>query len=173
MLEAVFFFRYEFILLLKRCILCTFFWFASVDLFEHGKFPSTKYNGFIMSKLVLILNCGSSSLKFSILDPISGDEKLSGLAEAFYLPEARIKWKLHGEKGQADLGAGAAHAEALNFIVKNIFSKDAELQNGICAIGHRIVHGGEKLTKSMIVTDDVVNEIENAIQFAPLHNPAH
>ncbi len=126
-----------------------------------------------MSKLVLILNCGSSSLKFSILDPISGDEKLSGLAEAFYLPEARIKWKLHGEKGQADLGAGAAHAEALNFIVKNIFSKDAELQNGICAIGHRIVHGGEKLTKSMIVTDDVVNEIENAIQFAPLHNPAH
>ena len=173
MLEAVFFFRYEFILLLKRCILCTFFWFASVDLFEHGKFPSTKYNGFIMSKLVLILNCGSSSLKFSILDPISGDEKLSGLAEAFYLPEARIKWKLHGEKGQADLGAGASHAEALNFIVKNIFSKDAELQNGICAIGHRIVHGGEKLTKSMIVTDDVVNEIENAIQFAPLHNPAH
>ena len=89
------------------------------------------------------------------------------------MPEARIKWKLHGEKGQADLGAGAAHAEALNFIVKNIFSKDAELQNGICAIGHRIVHGGEKLTKSMIVTDDVVNEIENAIQFAPLHNPAH
>ena len=65
-----------------------------------------------MSKLVLILNCGSSSLKFSILDPISGDEKLSGLAEAFYLPEARIKWKLHGEKGQADSGAGAAHAEA-------------------------------------------------------------
>ena len=158
---------------LKGVFYARFFWFASVDLFEHGKFPSTKYNGFIMSKLVLILNCGSSSLKFSILDPISGDEKLSGLAEAFYLPEARIKWKLHGEKGQADLGAGAAHAEALNFIVKNIFSKDAELQNGICAIGHRIVHGGEKLTKSMIVTDDVVNEIENAIQFAPLHNPAH
>ena len=54
-----------------------------------------------MSKLVLILNCGSSSLKFAILDPATGEEKLSGLAEAFYLPEARIKWKLNGEKGSA------------------------------------------------------------------------
>ncbi|OOF35696.1 acetate kinase [Rodentibacter heidelbergensis] len=126
-----------------------------------------------MSKLVLILNCGSSSLKFSILDPLSGDEKLSGLAEAFYLPEARIKWKLHGEKGQADLGAGASHAEALNFIVENIFTKDPELQNSISAIGHRIVHGGEKFTQSALITDEVVREIENAIQFAPLHNPAH
>jgi len=66
-----------------------------------------------MSKLVLILNCGR---KFAILDPATGEEKLSGLAEAFYLPEARIKWKLNGEKGSADLGAGAAHTEALNFI---------------------------------------------------------
>ena len=47
-----------------------------------------------MSKnLILILNCGSSSLKFAILDPVSGDEKLSGLAEAFNLEDARIKWK--------------------------------------------------------------------------------
>lgn len=65
--------------------------------------------GFLCQKLVLILNCGSSSLKFAILDPATGEEKLSGLAEAFYLPEARIKWKLNGEKGSADLGAGAAH----------------------------------------------------------------
>ncbi len=126
-----------------------------------------------MSKLVLILNCGSSSLKFAILDPVSGEEKLSGLAEAFYLPEARIKWKLHGEKGNADLGAGAAHSEALNFIVKNIFPLDPSLQESIVAIGHRIVHGGEKFTSSVIVTDEVVKGIEDAIQFAPLHNPAH
>ena len=51
---------------------------------------------------ILVLNCGSSSLKFAILDPATGEEKLSGLAEAFYLPEARIKWKLNGEKGSAD-----------------------------------------------------------------------
>ncbi len=92
-------------------------------------------------KLVLILNCGSSSLKFSILDPQTGEEKLSGLAEAFHLDDARIKWKLHGEKGNADLGAGAAHSEALNFIVNSIFPLDPSLKEDIVAIGHRIVHG--------------------------------
>lgn len=124
-------------------------------------------------KLVLILNCGSSSLKFSILEPQSGAEKLSGLAEAFYLPEARIKWKLHGEKGQADLGAGAAHSEALKFMVDNIFSLDPSLKENIVAIGHRIVHGGEQFTSSVVITDEVIKGIEDAVQFAPLHNPAH
>ena len=124
-----------------------------------------------MSKLVLILNCGSSSLKFAILDPATGEEKLSGLAEAFYLPEARIKWKINGEKGSADLGAGAAHTEALNFIASNIMTD--ELKNSITSIGHRIVHGGEKYTQSVVVTDEVVKGIEDAAQFAPLHNPAH
>ncbi|MCT8573962.1 acetate kinase [Glaesserella parasuis] len=124
-----------------------------------------------MSKNILILNCGSSSLKFAILDPVSGDEKLSGLAENFNLVDARIKWKLNGEKGAADLGAGAAHSEALNYIVKNILS--AELKNSIGAIGHRIVHGGEKYTSSIVITDEVVAGIKEAAAFAPLHNPAH
>ena len=65
------------------------------------------------SKLVLVLNCGSSSLKFAILDAVNGDEYLSGLAECFHLPEARIKWKIDGGKQEAELGAGAAHSEAL------------------------------------------------------------
>ncbi|THA11199.1 acetate kinase [Rodentibacter pneumotropicus] len=124
-----------------------------------------------MSKLVLILNCGSSSLKFAILDPATGEEKLSGLAEAFFLPESRIKWKLNGEKGNADLGAGAAHTEALDFIASNIMTD--ELKNSIAAIGHRIVHGGEKYTQSVLINDDVIKNIEDAAQFAPLHNPAH
>ncbi|MDG6236099.1 acetate kinase [Glaesserella parasuis] len=124
-----------------------------------------------MSKNILILNCGSSSLKFAILDPASGDEKLSGLAENFNLVDARIKWKLNGEKGAADLGAGAAHSEALNYIVKNILG--AELKDSIGAIGHRIVHGGEKYTSSIVITDEVVAGIKEAAAFAPLHNPAH
>ncbi|HHE3613097.1 TPA: acetate kinase [Pasteurella multocida] len=124
-------------------------------------------------KLVLILNCGSSSLKFSILDPQTGEEKLSGLAEAFHLDDARIKWKLYGEKGNADLGAGAAHSEALNFIVNSIFPLDPSLKEDIVAIGHRIVHGGEKFTSSVVITDEVVQGIKDAVQFAPLHNPAH
>ena len=125
-----------------------------------------------MSKnLILILNCGSSSLKFAILDPKTGDEKLSGLAEAFHLKDARIKWKLHGEKGNADLGAGAAHSEALSFIANELLSE--ELKASIGAIGHRIVHGGERFTSSVVINDDVIKGIEEAVQFAPLHNPAH
>ena len=60
------------------------------------------------SKLVLVLNCGSSSLKFAIIDAVNGEEYLSGLAECFHLPEARIKWKMDGNKQEAALGAGAA-----------------------------------------------------------------
>lgn len=121
-------------------------------------------------KLVLILNCGSSSLKFAIIDPTNGEEYLSGLAEALYLPDARIKWKLNGEKGNADLGAGSAHSEALAFIVNNILTE--ELKASIAAIGHRAVHGGEKYAKSVVINDEVIKAIEECVQFAPLHNPA-
>ena len=124
-------------------------------------------------KLILVLNCGSSSLKFAILDPQSGDEKLSGLAEAFNLDDARIKWKLNGEKGNAELGAGAAHSEALDFIVNKILPQDAGLKESIVAIGHRIVHGGERFTQSVLINDNVIEGIRDAVQFAPLHNPAH
>ncbi|MDE9464079.1 acetate kinase [Xenorhabdus bovienii] len=125
------------------------------------------------SKLVLVLNCGSSSLKFAIINPANGEEYLSGLAECFGLPEARIKWKMDGAKNEAALGAGAAHSEALNFIVNTILSEKPELSAQISAIGHRIVHGGEKFTSSVIITDEVIAGIEKAIPFAPLHNPAH
>lgn len=125
------------------------------------------------SKLVLVLNCGSSSLKFAIIDPTNGDEFLSGLAECFNLPEARIKWKMDGEKHEAPLGAGAAHSEALNFIVNTILAAKPELSAQISSIGHRIVHGGEKFTSSVVINDEVIAGIKAAIPFAPLHNPAH
>ncbi|MFJ5360361.1 acetate kinase [Pectobacterium sp. CHL-2024] len=125
------------------------------------------------SKLVLVLNCGSSSLKFAIIDAINGEEYLSGLAECFNLPEARIKWKMDGGKHDAELGAGAAHSEALNFIVNTILSRKPELSAQLVAIGHRIVHGGEKFTQSAIITDDVLQGIKDSVPFAPLHNPAH
>ncbi|MDF1894549.1 acetate kinase [Rahnella contaminans] len=125
------------------------------------------------SKLVLVLNCGSSSLKFAIIDAANGEEHISGLAECFHLPEARIKWKMDGGKEEAALGAGAAHSEALKFIVNNILSKKPELSAELVAIGHRIVHGGEKLTKSMLINDAVIEGIKESIPFAPLHNPAH
>lgn len=126
-----------------------------------------------MSKLVLVLNCGSSSLKFAIINAVNGEEHLSGLAECFNLPEARIKWKMDGAKHEAALGAGAAHSEALNFIVNTILAQKPELSASLTAIGHRIVHGGEKFTHSAVINDEVLQGIKDAIPFAPLHNPAH
>lgn len=124
-----------------------------------------------MSKLVLVLNCGSSSLKFAIVDADNGDEHLTGLAECLHLPEARIKWKLDG-KHEAQLGDGAAHDEALSFIVETILASKPELAEQLAAIGHRVVHGGEKFTKSVLIDDEVLKGIEDCATLAPLHNPA-
>lgn len=125
-----------------------------------------------MSKLVLVLNCGSSSLKFAIVDAENGNESLTGLAECLHLPEARIKWKLDG-KHEAQLGDGAAHEEALSFIVETILASKPELAENLAAIGHRIVHGGEQFTQSALIDEAVLKGIEDAATFAPLHNPAH
>lgn len=124
-----------------------------------------------MSKLVFVLNCGSSSLKFAIIDAQTGDEHLSGLAECLHLPEASIKWKLKG-KHEAQLGATAAHKEALSFIVNTILASEPELAQNLVAIGHRVVHGGEKFTQSALITDDVIKGITDCATLAPLHNPA-
>ena len=125
------------------------------------------------SKLVLVLNCGSSSLKFAVIDATTGDEQLSGLAECLHLDDARIKWKLAEQKESAELGAGAAHGEALSFIVNQILAKKPDLRENLFAIGHRVVHGGEKFTRSVIIDDAVLEGIEACIALAPLHNPAH
>ncbi|EGQ9320588.1 acetate kinase [Vibrio cholerae] len=125
-----------------------------------------------MSKLVLVLNCGSSSLKFAVVDAQSGEQHLSGLAECLHLPEARIKWKLDG-KHEAQLGEGAAHDEALSFIVETILASKPELAAQLKAIGHRVVHGGEQFTQSALIDDTVLKGIEDCATLAPLHNPAH
>jgi len=125
------------------------------------------------SKLILVLNCGSSSLKFAIIDAVTGDEKLSGLSECLHLDNASIKWNLEGVKGKADLGAGAAHEAALTYIVNDILSLNPALKENLFAIGHRVVHGGEKFTQSAVITDDVMQSIEDCVSLAPLHNPAH
>ena len=125
-----------------------------------------------MSKLVLVLNCGSSSLKFAVVDAETGAEHLTGLAECLGLPEARIKWKLDG-KHEAQLGAGAAHVEALSFMVETILAAKPELKANLGAIGHRIVHGGEQFSASALITDEVLQGVIDASDFAPLHNPAH
>ncbi|MGB0894362.1 MAG: acetate kinase [Parashewanella sp.] len=127
-----------------------------------------------MSKqYVLVLNCGSSSLKFAVMDAQTGDDQISGLAECFGLEDSRIKWKSQGEKHQADLGAFTSHREAIEYIVDNILAAQPELATQIQAVGHRVVHGGEKFTHSVIIDDHVLRGIEECVSLAPLHNPAH
>lgn len=125
-----------------------------------------------MSKLILVLNCGSSSLKFALIDPINGQEHLTGLAECLHLPEARIKWNLN-KKHEAPLNQNSAHFEAIQFIVDDILASEPNLSKNIFAIGHRVVHGGEKFTKSVLINDEVIAGIQECASLAPLHNPAH
>ncbi|MCH1930691.1 acetate kinase [Shewanella sp. A25] len=125
------------------------------------------------NKLVLVLNCGSSSLKFAVIDAQTGDDQISGLAECFGLEDSRIKWKIQGVKHEATLGAFTAHREAVEFIVNKILAEQPELAAQIQAIGHRIVHGGEKFTRSVIIDEHVIKGIEECSSLAPLHNPAH
>ncbi|WP_028775197.1 acetate kinase [Shewanella waksmanii] len=125
------------------------------------------------NKLVLVLNCGSSSLKFAIIDAATGEDQISGLAECFGLEDSRIKWKVDGKKADASLGAYTAHREAVEYIVNNILGSHPEIAEQIQAIGHRVVHGGEKFTHSVIIDESVIQGIEDCAALAPLHNPAH
>jgi len=125
------------------------------------------------NKLVLVLNCGSSSLKFAVINASNGDEVISGLAECFNLPDARIKWKFNDKKESTNLPANSAHSEAISYIVEQIIKKVDGLEEQFIAVGHRIVHGGEKFTKSVIIDEAVLEGIEECASLAPLHNPAH
>ena len=125
------------------------------------------------NKLVLVLNCGSSSLKFAVINASNGDEIINGLAECFNLPDARIKWKISGKKGATSLPPNSAHSEAISYIVEEIIKKEDGLAEQFAAVGHRIVHGGEKFTQSVLIDDEVLEGIEECSSLAPLHNPAH
>jgi len=124
------------------------------------------------NKLVLVLNCGSSSLKFAVINANNGDEIISGLAECFNLPDARIKWKIDGKKGATNLPPNSAHSAAISYIVEDIIKKEEGLAEQFVAVGHRVVHGGEKFTESVIINEDVLEGIEQCASLAPLHNPA-
>lgn len=125
-------------------------------------------------KTALVINCGSSSVKFAILNPEDGYIFLNGIAEALGLPEARISWKFNGgEKTETILGAGADHKKALEFLVKNVLEKDQSLLDSIVACGHRIVQGGDIYSQPTLINDEVEENIKKVIPFAPLHNPAH
>lgn len=124
-----------------------------------------------MQQYVLVLNCGSSSLKFAVIDPQSGDEVCKGLAERLGQEGASIKVKHGGEAEESALPAPGTHVEALLYIEEAL--ERFGLQQALCAVGHRIVHGGEFFSESVLVDQGVRDKIAECIRLAPLHNPAH
>ncbi|WP_373753888.1 acetate kinase [Neisseria weixii] len=122
-------------------------------------------------KLILVLNCGSSSLKGAVLDNDSGDVLLSCLAEKLGLPDAYITFKFNGEKHKVELAANPNHTGAVEALMEELKSHGFDSQ--IAAIGHRIVSGGEAYSESTLITEDVIAGIEKCIPLAPLHNPAN
>lgn len=121
--------------------------------------------------LVLILNCGSSSVKAAVMDVAKKEVLMSCLAEKVGNPDAYITFKVNGEKNKHDLSAPYDHTAAVMALLDEL--KKLGLYDGVKAIGHRVVHGGERFTQSTVITPEVMRDIEACIVLAPLHNPAH
>ncbi|PKH08120.1 acetate/propionate family kinase [Moritella sp. Urea-trap-13] len=123
------------------------------------------------NSFVLVINSGSSSLKFALIDSNTGDTVLNGLGECFGLPEAAVSWKYEGQKSEEAITAEGDHHElAIKRIV--VLLESLGLTSQIVAVGHRVVHGGEKFTSTVKIDESVLNEIRNLSDLAPLHNPA-
>ncbi len=119
---------------------------------------------------ILVINSGSSSIKFAVINPQNEHEYVSGLAERLSQPEARIIWKQDGEKTIYDM-PNADHDIVCQKILHLL--EEQQLTETLAAIGHRVVHGGEHFKASTLINDDVVQAIEDCKGLAPLHNPAH
>jgi acetate kinase len=122
---------------------------------------------------VLVINCGSSSLKFQLTNPETENVVIDGIVEKIGIEGSFIKYKFDGEKGQVKENF-ADHKEALTKVF-NIFEelKVVNSLEDIKAIGHRVVHGGELYNKSILIDEDVKSNIKNLSELAPLHNPAN
>ena len=120
---------------------------------------------------ILVINCGSSSIKFCLIKPATGETLLSGLAECLLSQEAKITIKRDGEKQSYKLSATFDHQTALSVLVEQL--QQLNLVKDISAIGHRVVHGGEHYSQPTLITIEVEQSISQLAKLAPLHNPAH
>lgn len=118
--------------------------------------------------LVLVVNCGSSSLKLALVESRSGRREFEALAERLGTSEASLTTKAaNGKRTQKHI-AGATHREALAYVMQEL-GDDRQP----AAVGHRVVHGGEQFTGAVVIGDEVLAAIEECAPLAPLHNPAN
>lgn len=124
---------------------------------------------------VLVINCGSSSLKFQLINSESEQVLAKGLCERIGIDGSLTYQPEGGEKVKSDK-AMPTHTEAIQFVIDALTDADTGVVKSldeIGAVGHRVVHGGEKFASSVVITDEVKAAIEECNDLAPLHNPAN
>ena len=122
---------------------------------------------------ILVLNTGSSSLKYQLIDMENEHVLASGKFERIGEDEAFITHKVNGQKIKIDHPA-KNHEEAIDFALQQLINPEYKVIDSldeISAIGHRLVHGGEKINQSTVINDEVVKVLEEYTDLAPLHNP--
>lgn len=119
---------------------------------------------------ILVLNSGSSSLKFALLSTDGNETYLSGLAERLGNANAEMTFKRDGEKTRLELPNGG-HEQAIEALLA--FVDDCGWTASVIAVGHRVVHGGERFSKPELLTEEVIKGIEEVSALAPLHNPSN
>jgi acetate kinase len=118
-------------------------------------------------KSVLVINCGSSSVKFALIDVVSEEPVISGLVEQLESPSAELSWKHAGKKESKPL-PGADLVAGLKEVIA-ILPSEVE----VVAVGHRVVHGAEEFASSHLINDEILAVLEKCSPLAPLHNPAN
>ena len=123
---------------------------------------------------VLVLNCGSSSLKCQLIDMQTKERIMKGHYERIGGNRSTLRFNVHGNKREIEHPA-RDFEEAIDYILKLLIKDETQpikSYEEIGAVGHRIVHGGERFKNSVIIDDDVIDAIRDNIILAPLHNPA-
>ena len=124
---------------------------------------------------VLVINCGSSSLKFQMINAETEKVLAKGLCERIGIDGRLTYQPAGGEKEKSDL-AMPTHTEAIQFVIDALTNEKTGVVKSldeIGAVGHRLVHGGEKFASSVVITDEVKKAVEECNDLAPLHNPAN
>ena len=123
---------------------------------------------------ILVLNSGSSSLKYQVIDTDTGEMLVKGYYERIGQVGAFLTHKVNGEKHHFEHPA-KNHEKAIQFVMKRLTSDHYGVFKSLDeldAIGHRVVHGGEQFKDAVLITDEVIREIRENSMLAPLHNPA-
>ncbi len=124
---------------------------------------------------VLVINCGSSSLKYQLINSDTEQVLAKGLCERIGIDGRLVYQPAGGEKEISDL-AMPTHTEGIQFVIDALMNEKTGVVKSldeIDAIGHRVVHGGEKFANSVVITEEVKAAIEECNDLAPLHNPAN